>query len=87
MKLAQKSEFTPQKCLLNTNIYEFLMKRISSPKNSNIFFYQHLLNSPQMDKRQRMCTDSKAEFIILWNLLVVLSYAQKLYLCQYITMV
>ena len=36
MKLAQKSEFTPQKCLLNTNIYEFLMKRIGSPKNGNI---------------------------------------------------
>ena len=36
MKLAQKSEFTPQKWSLNTNTYEFLMKRIGFPKNCNI---------------------------------------------------
>ena len=36
MKLAQKSELTPQKWSLNTKIYEFLMKRIGSSKNGNI---------------------------------------------------
>ena len=36
MKLAQKSEFTLQKWSLNTKFYEFLMKRIGSPKNGNI---------------------------------------------------
>ena len=42
MKLAQKSELTPQKWSLNTKIYEFLMKRIGSSKNGNIrvFFSQ-----------------------------------------------
>ena len=36
MKLAQKSELTPQKWSLNTKIYEFPMKMMGSPNNGNI---------------------------------------------------
>ena len=30
-----------------------------------IFFYQHLLKSPQKDKIQRMCTDNKCTLLII----------------------
>ena len=48
MKLAQKSELTPQKWSLNTKIYEFLMKRIGSSKNGNI----RVFFSPNVASRQ-----------------------------------
>ena len=58
IKFAQKSESTPKSDHLTAKLYEFLMKRIGSPKNGNIcaFFRQMLrVASSTFRKRPPKC--------------------------------
>ena len=79
MKLAQKSKFTPQKWSLNTKIYEFLKKRIGSPKNGNIRVFSPNVASRRYALLEKRATEKVRSFVTFLRLMASLTLANMWY--------